>query len=180
MNKRGMKTPILNNVIMVFCSKKSSLGKNKPIGNNIIDSILGFDGLKSESHLELVELLYTEAQDAINEQIKICEAHLKEEELANGVLLGKIDVEKYAKRFKFPPPGKTTGAIHDNLCTKNPDKGVITLGLGPDFIVLRSKGVIINFPRIIRNLKKKLPGAGIDGGQPESGFAPKAPDRVSE
>ncbi|NHJ39428.1 MAG: phosphoesterase [Asgard group archaeon] len=133
-------------------------------GKNIIDSILGFDDFKSKSHLDLIDLLYTEALEALDEQIKICEAHLKTEELSNGIILGRIDVEKFAKRFEFPPPGKTTGAIHDNLCLKNPDKGVITLGLGPDFVVLRSKGVLINFPMIIKNIKKKLPSAGIDGG----------------
>ncbi|NHK32879.1 MAG: phosphoesterase [Asgard group archaeon] len=161
-NKKGLNDELLRKIALAIDYEQYFL--RFADGKNIIDSILGFDGLKSESHLELVELLYSEAQEAINEQIKICEAHLKEDELANGVLLGKIDVEKFAKRFAFPPPGKTTGAIHDNLCTKNPDKGVITLGLGPDFIVLRSKGVIINFPGIIKNLKKKLPGAGIDGG----------------
>ncbi|NHJ47167.1 MAG: phosphoesterase [Asgard group archaeon] len=133
-------------------------------GKNIIDSIIGIDNLKSESHLELVDLLYTAAKEAIDDQINICQAHLKEEELSDGVILGRIDVEKYAKRFEFPPPGKTTGGIHDILVKKNPDKGVITLGLGPDFIVLRSKGVLINFPKIIKSLKKKLPNAGIDGG----------------
>ncbi|MHA1221138.1 MAG: phosphoesterase, partial [Candidatus Heimdallarchaeota archaeon] len=75
-----------------------------------------------------------------------------------------IDVEIFARRFEFPAPGKTTGAIHDLLCEKYLDKGVITLGIGPDFVVLRSRGVLINFPGIIKTLKKKLPSAGIDGG----------------
>ncbi len=133
-------------------------------GKNIIDSILGFDDSLSKTHLELVDFLYEEAKEALNNQITICKAHLSTEELANSVILGTIDVEKFARKFEFPPPGKTTGAIHDLLCEEHPEKGVITLGLGPDFVVLRSRNVLINFPAIIKSLKKKLPQAGIDGG----------------
>ncbi|MHA1879353.1 MAG: zinc finger domain-containing protein [Candidatus Heimdallarchaeota archaeon] len=133
-------------------------------GKNIIDSILGFDDSLSETHLELVDFLYEEAKGALDNQIAICKAHLSTEELANNVILGTIDVEKFARKFEFPPPGKTTGAIHDLLCEEHPERGVITLGLGPDFVVLRSRNVLINFPAIIKGLKKKLPQAGIDGG----------------
>jgi RecJ-like exonuclease len=133
-------------------------------GKNIVDDILGFDNLGSESHIKLVDFLYNEAQQAIDEQVEICKAHLNTEEISEVVILGQIDVEKFARRFEFPAPGKTTGAIHDGLCDENPDKGVITLGLGPDFVVLRSRNVIINFPKIIKGLKKKIPSAGIDGG----------------
>ena len=131
---------------------------------NIIDALYGFDMLKEPSHLEIVDFLYSEAKMAIEKQLEICMAHLKEEELPNSAILGLIDVEVYAKKFDFPPPGKTTGAVHDNLCIKFPTKGIITLGIGPDFIVLRSRRVIINFPNMIKELQKKLPSAGIEGG----------------
>ncbi len=133
-------------------------------GKNIIDSIFGFENLMDKSHLNLVDFLYSEAKTAIQEQVDICLAHLQEEELKNEVLLGTIDVEIFARKFEFPPPGKTTGALHDLLCEKHPERGVITLGIGPDFVVLRSRGVTINFPSIIKGLKKKLPAAGIEGG----------------
>jgi RecJ-like exonuclease len=133
-------------------------------GKNIIDSLYGLDGLNKKNHHEVVELLAGEAQQAIDEQLAICREHLKSEELANKAILYTIDVERFARKFEFPPPGKTTGAIHDEMTDKNPDKGVVTLGVGPDFIVLRSKGVLMNFPKIIGNLKKKLPEAGADGG----------------
>ncbi|MFW9921967.1 MAG: OB-fold nucleic acid binding domain-containing protein [Candidatus Thorarchaeota archaeon] len=133
-------------------------------GKNIIDSIFGFDNLNSAEHQKIVDFLANEAQTAIDQQLAICLAHLKREELQNGVILGTIDVERFARKFEFPSPGKTTGAVHDTLCKENPNKAVITLGLGPDFVVLRSQGVLINFPKIITNLKKKLPQAGADGG----------------
>ena len=133
-------------------------------GKNIIDSIYGFDNLNSKSHVELVEFLANEAQSAIDQQLAICLAHLEEEELTNGIKYVTIDVEKFARKFEFPSPGKTTGSVHDAVCDKYPENAVITLGLGPDFIVLRSRGVIINFPKIIDSLKKKLPQAGADGG----------------
>ncbi|HUU79154.1 MAG TPA: OB-fold nucleic acid binding domain-containing protein [candidate division Zixibacteria bacterium] len=133
-------------------------------GKNIIDSLFGFENLNSKAHQEFVEFLANEAQTAIDQQLEICLAHLKEEILPNDIILVSIDVEKFARRFEFPSPGKSTGAVHDKICQQNPEKAVITLGLGPDFVVLRSKGAIINFPKIITNLKKKMPQAGADGG----------------
>ncbi|MBD3192690.1 MAG: hypothetical protein GF308_18775 [Candidatus Heimdallarchaeota archaeon] len=133
-------------------------------GKNIIDNIYGFENLNSKEHHELVEFLSKEAREAIEDQLKICMNHLQREELENGSLLCMIDVEQFARKFQFPAPGKTTGAIHDKICEENPEKPVITLGIGPDFVVLRSKGILINFPKIIKAIKKKLPGAGAEGG----------------
>ena len=133
-------------------------------GKNIIDSIYGIDDLNSEVHKNLVEFLHSEAQTAIDKQLAISLAHLKEEELPNGAILAMLDVEAFAPRFEFPNPGKTTGAVHDTICTREPEKAVITLGVGPDFVILRSRDAIINFPKIIGNLKKKIPQAGADGG----------------
>ncbi|MBN1329513.1 MAG: hypothetical protein JXA54_08580 [Candidatus Heimdallarchaeota archaeon] len=160
--KKGLNEELIDKIALAVDFEQYFLRYSD--GKNIIDSIFGFDNLKSESHLELINFLYNEAKTAIDEQINICQAHLKEEELADNIMLGSIDVEIFARRFEFPPPGKTTGAIHDILCEKYPQKGIITLGLGPDFVVLRSRGVVINFPGIIKSLKKKLPFAGIDGG----------------
>ena len=54
--------------------------------------------------------------------------------------------------------------MHDVICEREPEKAVITLGIGPDFVILRSRDAIINFPKIIASLKKKMPQAGADGG----------------
>ena len=44
----------------------------------------------------------------------------------------------HAHKFTFPPPGKTSGEVHDRLIQKNPGVPVVTIGFGPDFAVLRS------------------------------------------
>ncbi|NHJ85478.1 MAG: S1 RNA-binding domain-containing protein [Asgard group archaeon] len=160
--KRGLDIELISKIALAVDFEQYFLRFSD--GKNIVDSIYGFDDLKSKSHLELVDFLYNEAQTALDSQLEICLAHLKEEELKNNIILGTIDVENFAKKFEFPPPGKTTGAVHDTLCLKYPDKGIVTLGIGPDFVVLRSKGVLINFPKIIKDLKKKIPQAGADGG----------------
>jgi RecJ-like exonuclease len=54
--------------------------------------------------------------------------------------------------------------VHDRLCRKNADKPVVTIGFGPDFAVLRSRGVLMNIPRMVRELRNEIPGGGISGG----------------
>jgi RecJ-like exonuclease len=66
-----------------------------------------------------------------------------------------IDVENYAQKFTFPPPGKTSGEVHDILVKKSPGRAIVTIGYGPDFAVIRSKGILMNIPRIVRNLGRK-------------------------
>jgi RecJ-like exonuclease len=41
---------------------------------------------------------------------------------------------------------------------------VVTIGFGPDFAVLRSKGVMMNIPKMVRELRDEIPGGGISGG----------------
>ena len=65
--------------------------------------------------------------------------------------------------FTFPPPGKTSGEIHDRLCQGNDDH-VVTLGYGPDFAVIRSRSVAMNIPQMVRELHDELEGAGVNGG----------------
>ncbi len=133
-------------------------------GKNIVDSIFGINDLNSKNHIELVDFLYSEAKTAMDKQLAISMTHIKEEILPNDAVLVTLDIEAYSPRFEFPNPGKTTGAVHDTICTREPEKAVITLGVGPDFVILRSRDAIINFPKIIGNLKKKIPQAGADGG----------------
>ncbi len=40
----------------------------------------------------------------------------------------------------------------------------MTLGYGPDFTVLRSRGVLMNIPRMVRELQEEIPEASINGG----------------
>jgi len=50
------------------------------------------------------------------------------------------------------------------LCRKYPDKAIVTLGYGPDFTVLRSRGVLMNIPQIVRELQEEIPSGSINGG----------------
>jgi RecJ-like exonuclease len=75
-----------------------------------------------------------------------------------------LDVEIFAHRFTFPPPGKTSGEVHDRLVREHPGEPVVTLGFGPDFAVLRSRGVMMNIPRMVRELHTEIAGGGVSGG----------------
>ena len=41
---------------------------------------------------------------------------------------------------------------------------MVTIGYGPDFAVIRSKGVLMNIPKIVRELREEIKGAGVSGG----------------
>ncbi|MDR0767397.1 MAG: DHH family phosphoesterase [Methanosarcinales archaeon] len=132
-------------------------------GVGIIDDIL--DLRDHDTHLRLISMLTEQAAGMISEQLEVCLPNVKMTELESGAILNTIDVEKFAHKFTFPPPGKTSGEIHDIMCNqKYPDKPVITLGLGPDFAVIRSKKVLMNIPQIVRELREELIGTGINGG----------------
>ena len=64
----------------------------------------------------------------------------------------------------FPAPGNTSGEVHDRLCRKYPGKAIVTLGYGPDFAVLRSRGVLMNIPRMVRELQEEMLEGSINGG----------------
>lgn len=131
-------------------------------GKGLIDDILDLGDHKI--HKNLVELLCKQANGMINEQLEICLSNVKTQKLANGALMNVIDVENYAQKFTFPPPGKTSGEVHDVMCRKYPEKPVVTIGYGPDFAVIRSRGVLMNIPRIVRELHEEMKGAGVSGG----------------
>lgn len=131
-------------------------------GIGIIDDIL--DLRSHNDHANLVSMLCEQANSMIQEQMKICIPNVKTIKLKNNIILNKIDVEKFAHKFTFPAPGKTAGEIHDYMCNKYKNESVITLGIGPDFAVIRSKKVLMNIPQIIRSLREEFISFGISGG----------------
>lgn len=131
-------------------------------GERVVRDILGVSA-DPGPHRELVTLLSDEAQQAITTQVNAATPYLQTDTLANGATINQLDVEKHAHRFRYPAPGKTTGAIHDAHVDESGDP-TITLGYGPDFCVLRSDGVRLDIPAIVADLKKDLAGAGISGG----------------
>ena len=131
-------------------------------GKGITYDVLNLGNLKR--HRELVPLLVKQANEAIERQLEASLPSVKTQELPSGALLHVLDVENFAHKFTFPPPGKTSGEVHDRLCRKYPDKAIVTLGYGPDFTVLRSRGVLMNIPQMVRELHEEIPEASINGG----------------
>jgi RecJ-like exonuclease len=132
-------------------------------GREIIKDILNLTG-NTDRHKRLVQLLVDGANTMIEDQMSACMPHVVPRVLRNEAHLFLIDVEIHAHKFTFPPPGKTSGEVHDRLCRQNEGKPVVTIGFGPDFAVLRSRGVLMNIPRMVRELRVEIPGGGISGG----------------
>jgi RecJ-like exonuclease len=129
-------------------------------GNQIIREILGFGRIDRQK--KLVSMLSGYAKKSIEEQLRTVEGGYKVQELPNGVHLIALDIENYSRRFTFPPPGKLTGELHDRMKKKYPR--LVTIGYGPDFAVIRSEGVSLDIPGIVRELQNELENAGVEGG----------------
>ncbi|AKG91317.1 Archaea-specific RecJ-like exonuclease, contains DnaJ-type Zn finger domain [Geoglobus ahangari] len=127
--------------------------------SQIIHEILGF-GRKDRMH-RLISTLSSHAKKAIEENVKTAMDGVRVQILPNGIALAALDIENYAKKFTFPPPGKLTGEVHDRLKSKY--ERIVTIGYGPDFAVIRSEGVSLDIPRIVRELQEEI-NAGVDGG----------------
>ncbi len=132
-------------------------------GREIVKDILNLTG-NPERHTRLIATLVEGANAAIEDQMSASLPHVRKESLKNGALLFLLDVEIHAHKFTFPPPGKTSGEVHDRLCRENAGTPVVTIGFGPDFAVLRSRGVMMNIPQMVRELRDEIPGGGISGG----------------
>ncbi|RLI78362.1 phosphoesterase, partial [Archaeoglobales archaeon] len=127
--------------------------------SQIIHELLGFG--RKDRQKKLVKMLSTYAKEAIEEQLKTALENVKIQILPNGIALAALDVENYAKKFTFPPPGKLTGEVHDRL--KEKYEKIVTIGYGPDFAVIRSEGIQLDIPKIVEELKNEVV-AGVDGG----------------
>ncbi|HUK37663.1 MAG TPA: OB-fold nucleic acid binding domain-containing protein [Methanomicrobiales archaeon] len=132
-------------------------------GREIVKDILGLNG-NPDRHRALVAHLVEQANLAIADQVEASMPHVEARTLGNGVRLFLLDVEIHAHKFTFPPPGKTSGEVHDRLIQANPGAPVVTIGVGPDFAVLRSRGVMMNIPRMVRELRQEIVGGGVSGG----------------
>ncbi|MHA1973488.1 MAG: DHH family phosphoesterase [Candidatus Hodarchaeales archaeon] len=132
-------------------------------GRLLLSDLLGLQG-QQERQVNYVRLLASEAQQQLEDQLKISLEYVQEETLLNGLNLAILDVEKYTSRFDFPPPGKITGSLFDHLVKQKPDQSLVTIGLGPDFAIFRSQNVKLDFPNLVKNCAQKLPRAGVEGG----------------
>jgi RecJ-like exonuclease len=131
-------------------------------GRGLVDDVLGL-GEDGERHAALVEHLASTSRAAVDDQLDAVEPHVEVERLDNGAYLYRLDVEAHARRFSYPAPGKTTGAVHDRRVAETGDP-VITVGVGPDFAVLRSDGVRLDIPAMVADLEEEVVGGGVSGG----------------
>ena len=132
-------------------------------GKNLLEILFGID-TNQDWHMNMFNLISREARNLLDTSVKDSLPHCKVKELDNGALLVTLDVELYAHRFTWPNPGKLTGLVFDHFCNENKEKAVVTLGEGPDFLILRSKGVLINFPEAVKLMQQKIPESGVEGG----------------
>jgi RecJ-like exonuclease len=131
-------------------------------GRGLINDILCLGRL--DRHQRIVGLLCEQANAAIDEQLRASMGNVKSTKLPNGIIMNVLDVENFAHKFTFPPPGKTSGEVHDRLCRKFEGKPVVTIGYGPDFAVLRSRAVRMNIPQMVKELMEEIPNGGVSGG----------------
>ena len=131
-------------------------------GGDFVTDILGIED-EAGRHPDLVDLLAERARTDMDHQLDAGAEHVEHERLANGAHLYRIDLDEFAYRFTYPPPGKTTGELHDRKVEETGEP-VITVGYGPDFAVLRSDGVRLDIPEMVADLNAELPGAGVSGG----------------
>jgi len=132
-------------------------------GREYIYDVLGVNCDDPDRHEAVVSLLADRADRAVTRQLDAALEHVTHEQLDNGVDLFRLDVENHARRFTYPAPGKTTGAVHDRMVEETGDP-VITIGYGPDFAVLRSDGVRLDIPEMVSQLQADHSGAGVSGG----------------
>jgi RecJ-like exonuclease len=132
-------------------------------GRLLLSDLLGLQG-KQEKQINYVTLLSNEARKHLENQLLISLEYVQEEMLVNGIQLAILDVENYASRFDYPPPGKITGSLFDHLAKKDKNSALVTIGLGPDFAIFRSQNIKLDFPKLVKNFAKKLPHAGVEGG----------------
>ncbi|HET7324853.1 MAG TPA: OB-fold nucleic acid binding domain-containing protein [Halococcus sp.] len=132
-------------------------------GESLLTDVLGVGDENESRHTELVEFLAERAERDTEDQLDAALPHVESRSLDNGAQLYRIDVERYAHRFTYPAPGKTTGAIHDRNVAENGGP-VITVGYGPDFAVLRSDGVRLDIPQMVEELTAEIAGGGVSGG----------------
>ncbi len=137
-------------------------------GRGVMNTILGLED--KERQEELLDVLMSESDKRVETQLKAAMPNVETVYFDNGIQLNRLDVEKYAHKFTYPAPGKTTGYVHDKLVQeKSEDEPIMTLANGPDFAVLRATEVIkndyeFNLNNVITKIQEEIPQAGADGG----------------
>ena len=132
-------------------------------GKTLVNDVLNVGCEDEERHEELVDFLAARADEDVDRQLEAVEPHVEHETLESDAHLYRVDLERFAHRFTYPAPGKTTGELHD-LKVREHGEPVITIGYGPDFAVLRSDGVRLDIPQMVTELNEEIVGGGVSGG----------------
>jgi len=130
-------------------------------GDNFIEDILGIG--ENDNYKKIVDLLSKKASEAIKNQVDTALKYTETTELDNGIKLNLIDIENGIQKRTYPAPGKTTSAIHDILVELD-RAPTVTISYGFDFAVIRSDGVDLDIPKIIKEIKNEFPELGLSGG----------------
>ncbi|MFC6725704.1 DHH family phosphoesterase, partial [Halobium palmae] len=163
---------VVDDVLDVESEELSSAGARTVIGEDGAAGATGEVGTTDENeedgdgpsrHEELVQFMAERAERDVEKQLDAVEPHVQHERLDSDAHLYTIDVDRFAHRFTYPAPGKTTGELHDRK-VKETGEPVITIGYGPDFAVLRSDGVRLDIPQMVAELNEEVVGGGVSGG----------------
>jgi len=137
-------------------------------GRGIMNVLFGLED--TERQEELLNVLMSESDKRVETQLKAAMPNVETVHFDNGIQLNRLDVEKYAHKFTYPAPGKTTGYVHDKIVQEiGEDKPIMTFANGPDFAVLRATEVIkdeyeFNLNDVVTKIQEEIPQAGADGG----------------
>jgi RecJ-like exonuclease len=132
-------------------------------GASLVNDVLNVDCADPERHRDLIDFLSERAERDVARQLEAVEPNAEHERLESGAHLYRVDLDRWAHRFTYPAPGKTTGKLHDRKVAEHGEP-VITIGYGPDFAVLRSDGVRLDIPRMVAELNEEVAGGGVSGG----------------
>ncbi|PIZ51683.1 hypothetical protein COY27_02680 [Candidatus Woesearchaeota archaeon CG_4_10_14_0_2_um_filter_33_13] len=127
----------------------------------LVNDLFGADVDKQR---QMVELLYKDIEKRYEKSLLAAKHYMKVED-GGKYLLVSLVADKVTSRGEYPAIGKLIGMTHDFVSNQNPSRGVISMGLGPDFITLRmSDSVNFSVSELINELTKKIPHGSIEGG----------------
>lgn len=123
------------------------------------------EGLYEEiySNNTMVEMMNLKVNQGMETQLQSTMPYVKTHEI-NNIIFSHIDLEKYTVRFKYPTPGKVIGMIHDNIAEGKEQHAVLSIGHLSDMIIIRATKPVLPVDTIIKNLRKKMPEANVEGG----------------
>ncbi|MEM2121322.1 MAG: hypothetical protein QXU20_01525, partial [Candidatus Woesearchaeota archaeon] len=120
-------------------------------------------GINIDKQEKLVQLLIKDIERREKEQLKIIN-DFKEIKEVNGFKVYMLNLDEITMRAEFPPPGKITGMAYDYFSENGKEKDVIVLGIGSDYITVRTSLEKFNTVKAIQHLKSKINSGFISGG----------------